>query len=172
MSSFVTYLIALVRHQDPALLATDRTSAITLGLARLAELRYPNGDSIRIGDSSRRNREGFWAYEIAFRHPTLFRSVGGHSAFFAEGNAPPVGPSGWNGRWVTTPRDSASDTLRVLPSQRAQSRDLVRSHPIEIAEIPFSFPAMRQMLIFNAARANDPGLMWLRTRVKEHTVLR
>ncbi len=35
------------------------------------------------------SRGGFWAFEIAFRHPDLFASVGGHSAFFAEGNAPP-----------------------------------------------------------------------------------
>lgn len=35
------------------------------------------------------SRGGFWAFEIAFRHPDLFSIVGGHSAFFAEGNAPP-----------------------------------------------------------------------------------
>ncbi|MBA3873961.1 MAG: CapA family protein [Anaerolineae bacterium] len=35
------------------------------------------------------SRGGFWAYEIAFRHPDLFSAVGGHSAFFAEGQAPP-----------------------------------------------------------------------------------
>jgi len=34
------------------------------------------------------SRGGFWAFEIAFRHPDLFRSVGGHSAFFAERQAP------------------------------------------------------------------------------------
>ncbi len=34
------------------------------------------------------SRGGFWAYEIAFRHPDLFGSVGGHSAFFSEGQAP------------------------------------------------------------------------------------
>ncbi len=34
------------------------------------------------------SRGGFWAFEIAFRHPDLFSSVGGHSAFFAEGQAP------------------------------------------------------------------------------------
>lgn len=27
------------------------------------------------------SRGGSWAYEIAFRHPQLFRAVGGHSAF-------------------------------------------------------------------------------------------
>lgn len=43
-------------------------------------------DSRAIGGIS---RGGFWAFEIAFRHPDLFGAVGGHSAFFAEGNAPP-----------------------------------------------------------------------------------
>jgi len=34
------------------------------------------------------SRGGFWAYQIAFRHPDLFRTVGGHSAFFDEGHRP------------------------------------------------------------------------------------
>ncbi|MCB9453521.1 MAG: CapA family protein [Anaerolineaceae bacterium] len=35
------------------------------------------------------SRGGFWAFEIAFRHPELFSAVGGHSAFFDPDNAPP-----------------------------------------------------------------------------------
>jgi len=34
------------------------------------------------------SRGGFWALEIAFRHPDLFNAVGGHSAFLDLGNAP------------------------------------------------------------------------------------
>ena len=34
------------------------------------------------------SRGGFWAYTIALRHPDLFGSVGGHSAFFDPQNAP------------------------------------------------------------------------------------
>jgi poly-gamma-glutamate synthesis protein (capsule biosynthesis protein) len=34
------------------------------------------------------SRGGFWAFEIAFRHPQLFSAVGGHSAFFDPGHAP------------------------------------------------------------------------------------
>lgn len=64
------------------------------------------------------------------------------------------------------------ETQRLALMHERLAKVMVRSHPIAIAEIPFPFPAMRQMLIFNAARANDPGLMWLRTRVKEHAVLR
>ncbi len=35
------------------------------------------------------SRGGFWAFEIAFRHPELFSAVGGHSPFFDKSNAPP-----------------------------------------------------------------------------------
>ncbi len=35
------------------------------------------------------SRGGFWAFEIAFRHPELFSAVGGHSPFFDLNNAPP-----------------------------------------------------------------------------------
>jgi enterochelin esterase-like enzyme len=34
------------------------------------------------------SRGGFWAFEIAFRHPDLFSAVGGHSAFLDPGHAP------------------------------------------------------------------------------------
>ncbi len=34
------------------------------------------------------SRGGFWAFNIALLHPDLFSIVGGHSAFFDEGNAP------------------------------------------------------------------------------------
>ncbi len=34
------------------------------------------------------SRGGFWAYQIAFRQPTLFSAVGGHSAFFDLHHAP------------------------------------------------------------------------------------
>ena len=44
-----------------------------------------NRDHRAIGGIS---RGGFWAYEIALRHPDLFGIVGGHSASFDAGNAP------------------------------------------------------------------------------------
>src|SRR5215813_3045373 len=36
------------------------------------------------------SRGGFWAFEIAFRHPDLFSAIAGHSPFFDPDNAPPV----------------------------------------------------------------------------------
>ncbi len=35
------------------------------------------------------SRGGFWATSIALRFPEFFRSMGGHSPFFADDNAPP-----------------------------------------------------------------------------------
>ncbi|MBC8100848.1 MAG: hypothetical protein H7Y11_15520, partial [Armatimonadetes bacterium] len=34
------------------------------------------------------SRGGFWAYQIGLRHPDLFRTIGGHSAFFDLYHAP------------------------------------------------------------------------------------
>lgn len=36
------------------------------------------------------SRGGFWAYSIGMRHPEIFSRLGGHSAAFAEDNAPPA----------------------------------------------------------------------------------
>jgi enterochelin esterase-like enzyme len=36
------------------------------------------------------SRGGFWAYSIGLRHPDIFGKIGGHSAVFSEGNAPPA----------------------------------------------------------------------------------
>lgn len=35
------------------------------------------------------SRGGFWAYSIGLRHPDLFGTIGGHSAYFDRDNAPP-----------------------------------------------------------------------------------
>jgi enterochelin esterase-like enzyme len=38
------------------------------------------------------SRGGYWAYSVAFLHPTLFDRVGGHSGFFYAGDFPPTNP--------------------------------------------------------------------------------
>lgn len=38
-------------------------------------------------------------------------------------------------RWFSSPRDSKSDTLRFLPTQRGQSRELARTSPIAVGAI-------------------------------------
>ncbi len=47
---------------------------------------WPQREGRAIGGLS---RGAFWALEIAFRHPDLFASVGGHSPAVFVGNAPP-----------------------------------------------------------------------------------
>lgn len=39
------------------------------------------------------SRGGYWAYGIAFTYPNLFDRVGGHSAFFYEGDYTPFNPT-------------------------------------------------------------------------------
>ncbi len=48
---------------------------------------WPDEDGRAIGGLS---RGGYWALEIAFRHPDLFTSVGGHSAALADYNGGPT----------------------------------------------------------------------------------
>ncbi len=36
------------------------------------------------------SRGGFWAFSIGLRHPDVFGVLGGHSAVFTQGNAPPA----------------------------------------------------------------------------------
>lgn len=57
----------------------------------------------------------------------------------SEENAPgasPMVPSSGGGRWWRpAPRDARSDTMRQLPMQRGQSRDLAKSSPIGVGAI-------------------------------------
>jgi enterochelin esterase-like enzyme len=54
------------------------------------------------------SRGGFWAFNIAFRHPDLFSTVGGHSGFFAERQGPPE----------HTPLNLATDEAENIQSLR------------------------------------------------------
>lgn len=63
------------------------------------------------------------------------------------------------------------ETLRLALMHERLAMAMAKSHPIAIADIPFEFPLMREMLIYNPARATDAGLMWLLARMKEHAEL-
>lgn len=45
------------------------------------------------------------------------------------------GSDGFLSRWSTSPRSAAADTLRQLPTQRGQARDLARNNPIAASAI-------------------------------------
>jgi len=73
-----------------------------------------------------------WAAARARAHEaaSMARARAGVAQAFASGYSSTDGTDPWMQRWFTTPRDAAGDTLRQLPTQRAQSRDLVRNQPL------------------------------------------
>jgi DNA-binding transcriptional LysR family regulator len=64
---------------------------------------------------------------------------------------------------VETPR------LAVMHERLAQA--MARHHPLSIAQVPFDFPIMREMVQYHPARATDPGLAWLRAELKKEAEL-
>ncbi|MBB4008282.1 LysR family transcriptional regulator [Allorhizobium taibaishanense] len=48
---------------------------------------------------------------------------------------------------------------------------MAEHHPIALAELPFSFPLLREMVQYHPARANDTGLIWLRKRLQEQALI-
>lgn len=66
VSHLVTYAVALLRRQDPALALPPGYVQLPLSLARLHDFRFPNGQSVRFGDGPRRSGLDFSAFEIAY----------------------------------------------------------------------------------------------------------
>ncbi len=66
VSARVTYLAALLRRQSPPALSLDGYAAFPLSLVRLTDFRFPNGDSLRVGDGPRRSGQPWDALEIAY----------------------------------------------------------------------------------------------------------
>ncbi len=56
-------------------------------------------------------------------------------------------------------------TGRVAFMHERLARAMAETFPIAIAEIPFEFPAMREMVQHHRARGADEGLAWLRKRL-------
>ena len=64
--------------------------------------------------------------------------IGGPASTTAQagsGYTSTAGTDSFLGRWFARPRSAAADTLRQLPTQRGQSRDLVRNNPIAASAI-------------------------------------
>lgn len=57
------------------------------------------------------------------------------SASMDSGDSSSGGSPSAGRRWFSSPRDSKSDTLRFLPTQRGQSRELARTSPIAVGAI-------------------------------------
>ncbi len=58
-------------------------------------------------------------------------------------------------------------TGRVAFMHERLARAMAETFPIAIAEIPFDFPAMREMVQHHRSRGDDEGLAWLRRRIAE-----
>lgn len=65
---------------------------------------------------------------MRLQHRAAFEAFSGLGS---DGGA--LSPS--NGRWITTPRSADADTIRALPRQRAESRELRRTNPIATGAI-------------------------------------
>jgi lambda family phage portal protein len=64
-----------------------------------------------------------------------YSQIGGASASMDSGDSSSGGSPSSGRRWFSSPRDSKSDTLRFLPTQRGQSRELARTSPIAVGAI-------------------------------------
>lgn len=58
-------------------------------------------------------------------------------------------------------------TGRIAFMHERLARAMAEISPIAIAEIPFDFPIMREMVQHHRARGGDEGLAWLRRRIVE-----
>jgi DNA-binding transcriptional LysR family regulator len=59
---------------------------------------------------------------------------------------------------------SGTERLAVLHERLA--RQLVTQFPLVMAQLPFEFPVMREMIQYHKAREADEGLRWLRRELK------
>ncbi|WP_395095001.1 heparinase II/III family protein [Armatimonas sp.] len=66
VSSLATYLVALMERQGLAASLTENYANIPLSLARIQELRFPNGENIRFGDGPRKGGAPYDSFEIAY----------------------------------------------------------------------------------------------------------
>jgi DNA-binding transcriptional LysR family regulator len=58
-----------------------------------------------------------------------------------------------------------TERLAVLHERLA--RQVVAQFPLALAELPFSFPVMRDMIQYHRTRGSDARLTWLRTQLKD-----
>lgn len=57
-------------------------------------------------------------------------------------------------------------TNRIAIMHERLARQMVAQFPLVLAEMPFAFPVMREMLQYHQAREADEGLRWLRGQLK------
>jgi DNA-binding transcriptional LysR family regulator len=57
-------------------------------------------------------------------------------------------------------------THRIAVLHERLARQLAAQFPLVLAELPFAFPVMREMIQFHTARTGDEGLRWLREELR------
>jgi len=67
----------------------------------------------------------------------------------------------------TTVPDLLVGTQRLAVMHERLTRLMARRLPIAVQELPFAFPAMREMVQTNRARQGDAGLAWLCGKMRE-----
>lgn len=78
-----------------------------------------------------------------------------------------AGTDPFMGRWMSMPRDAASDTLRQLGTLRAQCRDLVRNNPIAASAINTNTVRAIGTGLAYSAQPHLPTLGWSPDRGRE-----
>ncbi len=63
------------------------------------------------------------------------------------------------------------ETPRLALMHERLARRMAAMFPLAIAQIPFDFPIMREMMQFNKARSDDEGLRWLRDELRTEGAL-
>jgi DNA-binding transcriptional LysR family regulator len=57
-----------------------------------------------------------------------------------------------------------SDLLSTLPT--LAMKEALRAYRLESAEVPFALPPLPHAMVWCSARSRDPGLNWLRDRLR------
>ena len=63
------------------------------------------------------------------------------------------------------------NTPRMAVMHERLARVMADHHPLAIAELPFTFPIMHEIVQYHPARATDAGLQWVRDRLRAEATI-
>jgi DNA-binding transcriptional LysR family regulator len=143
----------------------------------LTELRWPPGvegetvGALRWRCFARAGHPAFsdWNAATWARAPHLMVRVGDTVSSPVDAAASAAGLQRTVAAWVPNfcaapPILARSDLLSTLPVLAV--RDAQRAYRLESAEVPFSLPPLPHALVWCSGRSRDPGVAWLRERLK------
>jgi len=62
------------------------------------------------------------------------------------------------------------NTRRITVAQRRLAKMFAKRLKIAVAEVPFAFPRMKEMIQYHETRRDDPALRWFIDKLKAHAV--